>query len=201
METLNFINNHIDYENKNFRLVIYLTTVNLILHGILPTLQYKYKLISKFTGDDLGRAADFLAYILIHIGTFRNYAFAEAVYTGKRLELGIFNYVSTLLGFIIFSIGALLVFSCFKKLGLRGMYFGDHFGFRMKKLVTSFPYNYVDNPQYLGNILVYFGVSVIFRSVAGCLLTITSILFYQVLFHLFEKNRIEEIYKDEINKN
>jgi phosphatidylethanolamine N-methyltransferase len=196
MDTLNILLDYIDLKDKDFQLCIHLTTLNLVLHGLLPTLQYKYKLISKFTGDDLGRAADFLAYLLIHIGTMRNYAFFEAVYSSQPYELGFGNILASVLGVLSILIGSFLVLLCFKKLGLRGMYFGDHFGFASNK-ITSFPYNYLENPQYIGSVLVYFGVAIFFRSVTGVLLTLTIILFYQILFYLFEKKRLREIYNDE----
>ena len=144
---MNIISEYVDFNNYDFLKMIVLTFVNIIFLGLLPYLQYKYKIISKFTGDDMGRAADILAFILIHIGTYRNYSFIISTYDSKRFPLGILDYPIMLVGFLAALIGGVLVLFAFHKLGLRGMYFGDHFGFLMKKRIDSFPYNYLENPQ------------------------------------------------------
>src|SRR5690349_16985617 len=92
MEVVNFIYDHVNFYEKHFLETIALTLLNTILWSMLPYLQYKYKIISKFW-DDLGRAADFLAFVLIHCGTFRNYAFIEAIASNVILDFGKFKYV------------------------------------------------------------------------------------------------------------
>ncbi len=187
---------YVDYNNYDFLKTIVLSFFNIIFLGLVPYLQYKYKIISKFTGDDMGRAADILAFILIHIGSFRNYSFIISTYESKRLQLGVFDYPIILFGFSLALIGGVLVLYAFRKLGLRGMYFGDHFGFLMKKRIDSFPYNYMENPQYVGSMMIYIGFSFICRSLTGFLLTGVLIICNQILFRIFEKKRLKEFYKD-----
>ena len=75
------------------------------------------------------------------------------------------------------------------------MYFGDHFGFIMKKRIDSFPYNYLENPHYNGSIMMYLGFSLMCRSMKGITLTFVIILLYHILFRYFEKKRLKEFYK------
>jgi len=55
-------------------------------------------------------------------------------------------------------VGQVLNVSVYHKLGLTGVYYGNRFGLATPH-VTSFPFNVVDNPQYM-----------------GCILTLTSIM-------------------------
>lgn len=185
---------YIDKTDTAFVKTIYLSAINTFALMLIPFLQYKYKLISKFTGDDMGRAADFAAYILIHIGTFRNYSFIESTYNSIPLDLGIFNYIIVMIGAMLLILGSILVAYAFRKLGLRGMYFGDHFGFIMKKRIDSFPYNYCENPQYNGCVMMYLGYSLMCRSLAGLIMTLFIVCCYQILFRFFEKKQLKRIY-------
>jgi phosphatidylethanolamine N-methyltransferase len=185
---------YIDYTDDSFAKTIYLSAINTFALMLIPFLQYRYKFISKFTGDDMGRAADFAAYVLIHIGTFRNYSFIESTYNSKPIELGLFNYLIVLTGLLTLVLGSVLVAFAFRKLGLRGMYFGDHFGFIMNNRIDSFPYNYFENPQYIGCVMMYLGYSLICRSLTGLIMTSFIVLCYQILFRFFEKKQLKMLY-------
>jgi phosphatidylethanolamine N-methyltransferase len=173
---MNFLLDHIDLNEHFFHKTLYLSFINVFALALLPYLQYKYRIISKFTGDDMSIAADCLAFFLIHIGTFRNYAFVESTYSSKAIDFGGFNNLIITVGVVSLLLGGVLVLFAFRKLGLRGMYFGDHFGFIMKKRIDSFPYNYLDNPHYNGSIMMYLGFSLMCRSLSGIALTFSIIL-------------------------
>lgn len=193
---MNYTLDMIDFKSEYVLNTILLTIIDSIALALLPYLQYKYRMISKFTGDNMSIAADLLAFGLIHIGTFRNYAFIEANLNSKGFDVGLFNNLIYFIGMFLLCLGAILVLLAFRKLGLRGMYFGDHFGFIMKKRIDSFPYNYTENPQYNGSIMMYFGFSLIRRSITGLFLTLFIVLNYKFLFIFFEKKRLKEIYKE-----
>jgi methylene-fatty-acyl-phospholipid synthase len=185
---------YIEYTDNSFLKTLSLSVLDTFALILIPYLQYKYKLISKFTGDDMSRAADISAFILIHLGTFRNYSFIESTYNSKSFDLGILNYFFIFIGTFSLTLGSILVTLAFRKLGLRGMYFGDHFGFIMKKRIDSFPYNYFENPQYNGCIMMYLGYSFICRSPTGLTLTLSIVLSYQLLFRFFEKKQLKMLY-------
>ena len=193
---INFIFENISFD-KNVQQVLLYSGLSLIVWGILPHLQHKHKLISWLFSDNREIAADFLAFLLIHIGTFRNYAFFESLFSNKRLDFGEFNILSTIIGIIFLCIGSLFWITALLKLGLRGSYFGDHFGFVFNKKVDSFPFNLLENPQYNGSKLFLLGQSIIFRSVIGCVLTLFTSLLYSFVFFVFEKKNMKSIYSNE----
>jgi phosphatidylethanolamine/phosphatidyl-N-methylethanolamine N-methyltransferase len=59
---------------------------------------------------------------------------------------------------------------------------GDYFGILMDERVTSFPFNIVDNPMYVGSAMSYFGTSFWFGKPVGFLLsTEISIMYFLAL--------------------
>jgi methylene-fatty-acyl-phospholipid synthase len=194
---INFVCENIIFEGKHIREVIIYSILSVLVWGLFPHLQYKYKIISKFFNNNMEKAADFLALLLIHIGTFRNYAFTETIFNNKRFDFGDLNIISSIVGLSILLFGSLLWITSLLKLGLRGSYFGDHFGFIFKKRIQSFPFNILENPQYSGSKLFLLGQSILFRSLTGLFMTITISLLYSFLFFVFEKKNLKKIY----NKN
>lgn len=185
----------IDFSDKNFIQASFLTLLSIICITLLPHLQYRYRFISKMTGDDMGRAADFLAYFLIHIGSLKTFSFFEALFSNKRIEFEAWFYYSVFpFSIVLIIVGLILVLFSFQRLGLRGMYFGDHFGFLMKGRIKQFPYNILENPQYIGSNLIYLGFSVATRSPAGLLLSLFSFLAYKMFFVLFEEKKLKVFY-------
>jgi len=195
-----FIDNNINFREKYFLDVIFYSVISVLVWGLLPHLQLKYEIISRFFHNDKEKAADFLAFLLIHIGTFRNYAFVESILHNKRFDFGDFNIITTVIGSIVLVIGCILWFTSLLKLGLRGSYFGDHFGFLFYKRIETFPFNVLENPQYTGSKLFLLGQSIFFRSLTGLVLTITISLFYSFLFFAFEKKNMNKIYTEEEKK-
>jgi len=193
--SFNFINENVSFD-KNVQQVLLYSGLSLIVWGILPHLQHKHKIISWFFSDNKEISADFLAFLLIHIGTFRNFAFFESLLSNKRLDFGEYNIISTLIGVVLLCVGSIFWITALMKLGLRGSYFGDHFGFVFTKKVDSFPFNVLENPQYNGSKLFLLGQSIIMRSVTGCLLTLFISLLYSFVFFVFEKKNMKSIYSD-----
>jgi phosphatidylethanolamine N-methyltransferase len=189
---LNTLPLNLSLENHFIEAILY-TFLIVTLNSVLPYIQYKYHFISLVMGD-IGRGADFLAVLLIHIGTFRNYAFMEAIIDNLRYDLGKLNYLSYSVGGLCILSGVILVALSFQRLGLRGMYFGDHFGFLFKKKVMKFPYNYLENPHYIGSNMIYFGISLWFRSFVGLVLTLIIIAANEFVYYFYEKKRLVEFY-------
>lgn len=162
---------------------------------ILPHLQFKYQLLSKFIGNDNGKACDFLSYFLIYVGTLRNHAFNEAVNRNIHVSYGIFEIPIQIICYLSMAFGLVLIAFSFYRLGLRNMYFGDHFGFLFKEKITSFPYNYFENPQYVGTTTFYLGFSIAFHSPAGVVITLLVNVLYRIL-NIVEERKLKVFYPD-----
>ncbi len=184
---------YIDYTETNFLQAVGYSFLCFLLWILLPHLQFKYKLLSKLTVGDEGKACDFLAYFLIYTGTIRNHAINEMINKNKTISYGNLEIPIQILSYSMMVFGLILVVFSFYRLGLRGMYFGDHFGFLFKEKITSFPYNHFPNAQYVGTTWFFVGFSLAFHSLAGIFIALLVYLLYQIL-NVVESRKLEIFY-------
>lgn len=186
----------IDFSERRFLDTLLYSMLSMLLWTLLPHLEFKYKLLSRLIGNNKDKAADFLAYFIIYSGTTRNYAFSEAILNNNKIDFGFWNYPIIAVGYVLMIIGLIIVAFSFYRLGLRGMYFGDHFGFLFKEKVVSFPYDVFDNPQYVGTCSFFTGLSFTHLSPAGIFLTLFINVTYSFLNH-FESAKLAIFYPPE----
>ena len=160
------INSYINFFDSQLWIAISYIFLNLMSWLIIPHLEFKHKIISKILNGQRERAADFVAYFMIYIGTVRNYYMDESIKNNIIIDLGVFNFPLFLIGGIMVIVGSLLVLASFYRLGLRGLYFGDHFGFVFNEKITAFPYDTFDSPQYVGTVMLHFGFGFTYRCYA-----------------------------------
>jgi phosphatidylethanolamine N-methyltransferase len=188
-------NNLINFSENNLWIAIAYIFLNLLSWLIIPHMEFKYKILSRLLKGQNDRAADFVAYFMIYIGTIRNYYMDEAIKNNIIFDLGAINYPCYLLGGILFALGSVLVVASFYRLGLRGLYFGDHFGFFFKEKVTAFPYDRFESPQYVGTCMIHVGIGFIYRSPTAFLLAVLYMLKYSIL-NVFEGRKLKIFYPD-----
>jgi phosphatidylethanolamine N-methyltransferase len=176
-----FLVEHINITEQNFMFAVGYSFLCFLSWIILPELQFRYKLLSKLTAGDQGIACDFLAYFLIYTGTLRNKAINDAIASSGSLNYGIFEIPVLAISYIMFLFGLMLVAMSFYRLGMRGMYFGDHFGFLFKEKITQFPYNYFPNAQYVGTTSSLIGYSLAQHSLVGILIAFIIYILYEIL--------------------
>ena len=82
------------------------------------------------------------------------------------------------LGIFLVIFGMTLVTSSHYKLGFYGTYMGDHFGIFLEKRVTTFPFNLVDNPMYIGSFMNMLGFGLIIKSMVVVILSFFALLIY-----------------------
>jgi methylene-fatty-acyl-phospholipid synthase len=190
---LSTITQLIDFSERRFIDTILYSVLCMFLWTVLPHLQFKFNLLSRLVGNDYGKAADFLAYIIIYSGCSRNYAFSEAINNNYKIDFGAWNYLILPIGYILIIFGLVIVAFSFYRLGLRGMYFGDHFGFLFKEKIVSFPYNIFENAQYVGTCCFFTGLSITHLSPAGLFLTLFINVTYSFL-NYFESSKLAIFY-------
>jgi len=126
----------------------------------------------------------------------RNHAINEMINKNKLISFGNFEIPMQILAYSMMLFGLVLVVFSFYRLGLRGMYFGDHFGFLFKEKITSFPYNYFPNAQYVGTTWFFVGFSIAFHSVAGIFMSLFIYMLYQIL-NVIESRKLVIFYPAE----
>lgn len=96
-------------------------------------------------------------------------------------------------GAALFAAGSTFVLTSMYALGVTGTYLGDYFGILMDRKVTSFPFNVLDAPMYVGSTLSFAGTALWFGRPAGLLLTALVWVCYSVALG-FEDPFTAEIY-------
>lgn len=198
MEALSsFTNNHlkINIEEPSFISSVCHAFLNFALWMIIPHLEFKYNIISKFTKGNKGIANDFFSFFLIHTGALRNLYFNEAMKSGITVNYGsvLFNYLVEAIGMVLIGIGAIIIILTFYRMGIRGMYFGDHFGFFFSEKITAFPFSHMSNPQYNGTTIFFLGCALFYHSPSGIFLTLLTYVLYMIL-NVFESQKLEIFY-------
>ena len=56
--------------------------------------------------------------------------------------------------------GLVLVLSSYYRLKITGTYLGDYFGILMEERITSFPFNVMNDPMYMGACMIHLGRSI-----------------------------------------
>ncbi|CAF2061366.1 unnamed protein product [Rotaria magnacalcarata] len=95
---------------------------------------------------------------------------------------------------LLFLVGQIFVLSSFYQLGITGTFLGDYCGILMDAPVTTFPFNILNNPMYIGSTLSFFALALYYASPVGILLTIEVYLVYQIAL-LFEEPYTKWIYE------
>lgn len=124
---------------------------------------------------------------ILAVSSFRERLFFEAMDSSEKTT-GIMQcpHASARLGAMVFALGAVLSLAGFARLGIRGTYMGEAFGFLCPALITNFPFSIVDDPMYFGSTLLHFGAAIHRCSVPGIFLALCTGLSYWTAARVFE---------------
>ena len=100
-----------------------------------------------------------------------------------------------ILGAIFMATGMTFVYFSHKKLGFYGTYMGDHFGIYLDGRITSFPFNVVENPMYIGSFLNMLGFGLMMGSVVVVFMSFWALMVYYSFISFHEEKFTANIYK------
>ena len=131
---------------------------------------------------------------IFSFSSYRDYLIRQTIQQQPKLLVSGY-YASTLplLSILIFLLGQVFVLSSFYKLGITGTFLGDYCGILMSAPVTTFPFNVLNNPMYVGSTLSFLAMALYYSSPVGVLLAIEVYLVYQIA-QLFEEPYTTRIY-------
>lgn len=98
-------------------------------------------------------------------------------------------------GYLLVTIGAVLVIASGYRLGFFCCFMGDYFGILLEEKVTGFPFNIVADPMYVGSVLVHIGLSLQYASIVGLILTACIASSYAIAA-LLERPFTDRIYEN-----
>lgn len=159
-----------------------------IAWNVFPRLEFRHRFLSRFTAGNRSMAHYLFAAYILSFSSYREHLFFSAINASEKWNapqnlLPILN----VLGTALLAYGTVLSASGFYHLRIRFTYMGEYFGFRMPKLVTSFPFNVFPDPMYNGSVLMHFGYALRAANPTGFFLACTTALSYWTAAKIFEE--------------
>ncbi len=132
---------------------------------------------------------------IFSFSSYRDYLIRKIIQNQPKLIISEeYNYLIELISIVLFILGQIFVLSSFYKLGITGTFLGDYCGILMDAPVTTFPFNILNNPMYIGSTLSFLALALYYTSPVGILLTIEVYIVYQIAL-LFEESYTKWIYE------
>jgi len=132
---------------------------------------------------------------IFSFSSYRDYLIRKTIQNQPKLILSEeYRNLLELISIGIFILGQIFVLSSFYKLGITGTFLGDYCGILMDAPVTTFPFNILSNPMYIGSTLSFLALALYYISPVGILLTIEVYIVYQIAL-LFEGSYTKWIYE------
>ncbi|XP_060059225.1 phosphatidylethanolamine N-methyltransferase isoform X2 [Erinaceus europaeus] len=130
---------------------------------------------------------------ILLLNFLRSHCFTQAMLSQPQMEI-LDNPMAYSAGLVLLGMGSVFVLSSFFALGFTGTFLGDYFGILKEARVTTFPFNFLDNPMYWGSTANYLGWAIMNASPTGLLLTAVVALVYMLALQ-FEEPFTAEIYR------
>jgi len=131
---------------------------------------------------------------IFSFSSYRDYLIRKTIQDQPKLIISEeYTKLIELIAITIFILGQIFVLSSFYKLGITGTFLGDYCGILMDTPVTTFPFNVLNNPMYIGSTLSFFALALYYTSPVGILLTIEVYIVYQIAL-VFEESYTKWIY-------
>ncbi len=132
---------------------------------------------------------------IFSFSSYRDYLIRQTIQNQPKLEISEdYSNLLELISIAIFILGQIFVLSSFYKLGITGTFLGDYCGILMDAPVTTFPFNVLNNPMYVGSTLSFVALALYYVSPVGILLAIEVYIVYQIAL-LFEEPYTKWIYE------
>ena len=172
-------------------LVCIIVMLNPLFWNVVSRLEYRTHILTKSLGSPK-RGVTVLALCILAMNSVRTTIFHKTM-DGHTICNAMQNEIFDALGYLLIVVGAVFVISSAYRLGFYCSFMGDYFGILLKKRVTGFPFNVVEDPMYVGSALVYMGLALQYGSLIGIVLTLCISLSY-VIAVLFEEPFTTQIY-------
>eukprot|EP01104_Vermistella_antarctica_P009842 TRINITY_DN257_c0_g2_i1.p1 TRINITY_DN257_c0_g2~~TRINITY_DN257_c0_g2_i1.p1 ORF type:complete len:228 (-),score=59.26 TRINITY_DN257_c0_g2_i1:366-1049(-) len=147
--------------------------------NITARFEYRTKLLTKLAFGNARVGCYIMAILIFSLGLERDWAFHQALEAQPRL-LEFETLPFQVLGAVLGLVGGTFVLTSMWALGVTGTYLGDYFGILMSARVTGFPFNVLENPMYMGSVILHVAHSLWNASPAGLLISVWVYLVYIV---------------------
>ncbi|KAJ1871806.1 Phosphatidyl-N-methylethanolamine N-methyltransferase [Coemansia sp. RSA 1722] len=141
--------------------------------------EYHTHWISSIFNNDRRKGCYAIAITIFTLGLVRDALFNAAL-AEQPSHAALMTPLVRLAAVLLFGTGMLFVLTSTYALGITGTFLGDYFGILMDQRVTSFPFNVLENPMYVGSTMSFIGVSLWHAKPAGLLVAVYVWIVYSV---------------------
>ncbi|KAL7722748.1 Phosphatidylethanolamine N-methyltransferase [Entamoeba marina] len=175
------------------------------LWNTLGHLEYNSRKISNFFGSKRNgfifvMIAIIVLQILRNVTYYMSCIYSQPMFPAIDEMLNNYDGIINIIAIPIQIIGWVLSLSSFYRLGFKGTYEGDCFGYLFDEMITSFPFGTVPHPMYFGGALLFISSALYYHSSTALVLSLWSIFNYVIFSYLVEQPYTEMIYSDREKK-
>lgn len=182
----------VDYNNFWVTLTALSIVLCPLVNNLIARMEYKTRFLTKLFQDHK-RAARFFAAFSVLLAIQRDYSFYRMVRSQPQWPDLYENWILWL-GFGLTYTGATLIYSAFKLVGFYAIFMGEYFGIFLDSQPCEFPYNLFSHPVYVGTLLSFIGVSMVFASQAGLFFCVLALVVFTVA------GAVETAFTDDVYK-
>lgn len=156
-----------------FQLSAFLFFFTPFLWNVIGRLEYRWQAVSRMAGGDRALACRLVGILIWTVGLARDAAFEMAIRSAPISPDMQANWLLRASGALLAAFGAVLVGSSLYRLGFRGTYLGDHFGFLFPAPLHGFPFLPewgIEHPMYQGASMLFLGTALVQASPTGLFL-------------------------------
>ncbi|CAG7851338.1 Phosphatidyl-N-methylethanolamine N-methyltransferase Short=PLMT; AltName: Full=Overproducer of inositol protein 3; AltName: Full=Unsaturated phospholipid methyltransferase [Serendipita indica DSM 11827] len=181
----------VDFHQPSFYYSLGMIFFNPLFWNIVAQNEYHHKLISKRVKNPrIG--CYLLAATIFSLGIIRDALYTKALKDQPAMDLLPAPFDIVVPAFLAV-FGQILVISSTWQLGITGTFLGDYFGILMDEKVESFPFNYFNDPMYVGSTLTFAAGALWHKRPAGLFLTTIVWIVYTIALR-YESPFTTEIY-------
>jgi methylene-fatty-acyl-phospholipid synthase len=155
------LDSFIDFQDPKLHAAALVIPLCPLIWNILARAEFYTKILTKLALGNRYLGCYLLATWIFCFSLYRDYLFSQAVASQPKLSFlkeheNLFYYI----GYGIIGLGGSLVIPSMYQLGVTGTYLGDYFGILMDNMVTSYPFNVMNNPMYDGASICFLGQAI-----------------------------------------
>ncbi|WWD18301.1 hypothetical protein CI109_102751 [Kwoniella shandongensis] len=188
----------VQWQKPSLWAFVAMTAFNPIFWNTVARNEFRNKTITKIVRSPL-LGCYLLAISIFSLSGFRDHLYLGAVKDQPALAV-LAHPGFKVLAAILFAAGQTFVISSMWALGVTGTYLGDYFGILMTHRVTSFPFNVLSDPMYVGSALSHLGTALWFQSPVGLALAAWVWIVYSIALK-YEGPFTDKIYSGQHKKS
>jgi methylene-fatty-acyl-phospholipid synthase len=174
-----------------FIIAIAAIVLHVLNYNFTARLEHHTRIFTKIIGK---QAVYYYAVYLIVSALIRDHFIQVALANDAGTFVNNLNVPSYYIFIAFFGFGVGLNLWTLSALGIKGMYNGDSFGFLMDAPVTSGPYRFFSDPQYVGTTFSLVGSAFYYESTHGLILAVVLYLVFNISVELLEKPHMNRLY-------